>query len=265
MRTATHTRPHEEMRRDGRTIESPRDPSSMHRLRMRPVSVPGLQQEIGARGATYGWGRPARWWLLSLLSFAAGRQEASRFLREVERGETIEVTDRGRPVALLVSVPSVDRIEGLLASGRLVPAAGDLLELGQPLEPLRGAPLPSEASPRPASMSAEPTVYLDSSALVKLVVHEPESGALGRYLRRRPRRMSCALARVEVVLAVRLQGAVALTRARRVLERLSLLRLDDSLLDAAQTIGVELESVVTYDIRMTAAAIGLGLRIASPS
>ena len=181
-------------------------------------------------------------------------------------------------------VPSVDRIEGLLASGRLVPAAGDLLELGQPLEPLRGAPLPSEASPRPASMSAEPTVYLDSSALVKLVVHEPESGALGRYLRRRPRRMSCALARVEVVLAVRPQGAVALTRARRVLERLSLLRLDDSLLDAAaqldgsslrspdaihlaaaQTIGVELESVVTYDIRMTAAAIGLGLRIASPS
>src|SRR6266545_7099508 len=74
------------------------------------------------------------------------------------------------------------------------------------------------------------------------------------------------------------------SRARRVLERLSLLRLDDSLLDAAaqldgsslrspdaihiaaaQTIGVELESVVTYDIRMTAAAIGLGLRIASPS
>ncbi len=109
------------------------------------MSVPGLQQEIGARGATYGWGRPARWWLLSLLSFAAGRQEASRFLREVERGETIEVTDRGRPVALLVPVPSVDRIEGLLASGRLVPAAGDLLELGQPLEPLRGAPLPSEA------------------------------------------------------------------------------------------------------------------------
>ncbi len=133
-------------------------------------------------------------------------------------------------------------------------------------------------------MSAEPTVYLDSSALVKLVVHEPESGALGRYLRRRPRRMSCALARVEVVRAVRPQGAVALTRARRVLERLSLLRLDDSLLDAAaqldgsslrspdaihlaaaQTIGVELESVVTYDIRMTAAATGLGLRVASPS
>jgi prevent-host-death family protein len=72
------------------------------------------------------------------------RQHASRFLREVERGETIEVTDRGRPVALLVPVPNVDRIEGLLATGRLVPAAGDLLALGQPLEPAREAPLPTE-------------------------------------------------------------------------------------------------------------------------
>jgi prevent-host-death family protein len=73
------------------------------------------------------------------------RQQASRFLREVERGETIEVTDRGRPVALLVPVPNDDRLEGLLATGRLVPAAGDLLELGEPLDPARGAPLPSEA------------------------------------------------------------------------------------------------------------------------
>lgn len=73
------------------------------------------------------------------------RQQASRFLREVERGETIEVTDRGRPVALLVPVPREEGIEGLLASGRLVPAAGDLLELGQPLEPAPGAPLPGDA------------------------------------------------------------------------------------------------------------------------
>jgi prevent-host-death family protein len=73
------------------------------------------------------------------------RQQASRFLREVECGETIEITDRGRPVALLVPVPIVDRIEAFVASGRLLPAAGDLLELGPPLEPARGAPLPSEA------------------------------------------------------------------------------------------------------------------------
>jgi predicted nucleic acid-binding protein len=133
-------------------------------------------------------------------------------------------------------------------------------------------------------MSAEPAVYLDSSALVKLVVREPESSALQRYLRRRPRRVSCVLARVEVVRAVRPQGTAALTRARRVLERLNLLRLDDPLLDAAaqldsaslrsldaihlaaaQVLGAELESVVTYDVRMTGAATGLGLRVASPT
>jgi prevent-host-death family protein len=73
------------------------------------------------------------------------RQQASRFLRDVERGETIEVTDRGRPVALLVPVRNVDGFEALLASGRLVPAEADLLELGEPLEPTSGAPVPSEA------------------------------------------------------------------------------------------------------------------------
>jgi uncharacterized protein len=133
-------------------------------------------------------------------------------------------------------------------------------------------------------MSAESAVYMDSSALVKLVVREPESAALRRYLRRRPRRVSCALARVEVVRAVRSQGEAAHTRARALLERLSLLRLDDSLLDtaaqldgpslrsldanhlaAAQALGAELEGVVTYDVRMQAAANGLGLPVASPS
>ena len=71
------------------------------------------------------------------------RQQASRYLREVEQGETIEVTDRGRPVALLVPVPAESRLEQLAAGGRLAPAAADLLELGEPLEPVPQAPLPS--------------------------------------------------------------------------------------------------------------------------
>lgn len=73
------------------------------------------------------------------------RQEASRHLREVERGETIQVTDRGRPVALLVPIPRTSRIERLIADGRLVEATGDALELGAPLEPAVGAPSASEA------------------------------------------------------------------------------------------------------------------------
>lgn len=71
------------------------------------------------------------------------RQQASRYLRAVEHGETIEVTDRGRPVALLVPIPDVSRVDRLAASGRLRPAAGDALALGAPLEPAAGEALPS--------------------------------------------------------------------------------------------------------------------------
>ena len=82
-------------------------------------------------------------------------------------------------------------------------------------------------------MSAEPVVYLDSSALVKLVVREPESAALRSYLRSKASRVSSALARVEVVRAVAPHGPGATARARQVLEATSLLALDDALLDAA--------------------------------
>lgn len=57
------------------------------------------------------------------------RQHASRYLARVATGETLEITDRGRPVALLVPVRG-DQWQRLLASGRVVPptAAGDLLD-----------------------------------------------------------------------------------------------------------------------------------------
>ena len=45
------------------------------------------------------------------------RQRASEYLRRVEAGETIEVTDRGRPVALLTPVPEAPPIERLRAAG----------------------------------------------------------------------------------------------------------------------------------------------------
>lgn len=71
------------------------------------------------------------------------RQHASRYLREVQRGETIEVTDRGHPVARLVPVPRRDDLEELAASGRLVLASDDALDLGPPLQPAEGKALPS--------------------------------------------------------------------------------------------------------------------------
>ncbi len=72
------------------------------------------------------------------------RQQASRYLRDVQRGETIQVTDRGRPVAWLVPIPTGDGLNELVASGRLVPAAGNAFDLGRPLQPVEGEALPSE-------------------------------------------------------------------------------------------------------------------------
>jgi prevent-host-death family protein len=49
------------------------------------------------------------------------RQRASELLRRVAAGETIEVTDRGRPVAILQPLPNRSPIELLKATGDLLP------------------------------------------------------------------------------------------------------------------------------------------------
>ncbi len=67
------------------------------------------------------------------------RRSASAILRRVAAGETVEVTDRGRPVAVLLkTMPSgLARLE---REGLLRPAEMDLLEL-------RRIPLPPGATP----------------------------------------------------------------------------------------------------------------------
>lgn len=50
------------------------------------------------------------------------RQHASVWLREVRVGQRFEVTDRGRPVALLAPLPSGGALDRLVASGRVRPA-----------------------------------------------------------------------------------------------------------------------------------------------
>jgi prevent-host-death family protein len=47
------------------------------------------------------------------------RQHASRYLERVAAGENFEVTDRGRPVALLVPVPG-ERWQQMLAAGQVL-------------------------------------------------------------------------------------------------------------------------------------------------
>jgi prevent-host-death family protein len=70
------------------------------------------------------------------------RQRASELLRLVERGETIEITDRGRPVALLSPLPAGSPLEQLRAAGEVEPATADLDDLPPPLA-VAGAEPPS--------------------------------------------------------------------------------------------------------------------------
>lgn len=77
------------------------------------------------------------------------RQQASRWLERVAAGESFEVTDRGRPVALLVPVPRREGLERLVAAGRARRGTGGRLsDLGPPLPLLHGAEQPSEVLER---------------------------------------------------------------------------------------------------------------------
>lgn len=129
-------------------------------------------------------------------------------------------------------------------------------------------------------------LYLDSSALVKLVQREDESEALRRFLRRHRQdgRLTSALARVEVVRAVAAGGPAAIAHARRQLARVDQVGLDRELLDdaatlapgsglrsldalhlaSARSIGADLAAVITYDLRMDEAARDLGLATSAP-
>jgi prevent-host-death family protein len=74
------------------------------------------------------------------------RQRASELLRRVESGEVIEITDRGRPIAVLGPIPD-DPLARLLAVGDLVPAEREFDDLPEPL------PLAPESAP-PSSVLA---------------------------------------------------------------------------------------------------------------
>ena len=75
------------------------------------------------------------------------RQRASELLRRVEAGESIEITDRGRPVAVLAPL-AADPVEQLRASGDLHAAAGTMADLPAPLPLSPGAEAPSEVLAR---------------------------------------------------------------------------------------------------------------------
>ncbi len=127
-------------------------------------------------------------------------------------------------------------------------------------------------------------VYLDTSAFAKLVMTEPESGALIRFLRRRPLQVTATLLRTEVLRAALRVSQSHLAQARRQLAGIAFVDLGRPLLDhagtlepagirsldavhvaAALTLGDDLGEFVTYDHRMADAARQWGLAVVSPS
>lgn len=132
----------------------------------------------------------------------------------------------------------------------------------------------------------EALIYLDSSAIVKLIVPEPETGALLELLAEWPERVSSALARVEVSRAVKRAGddPISMQRTGEVLDRLGLIRIDAEVLSAAAnmpptelrtldaihlatalSLGDQLGALVAYDARLAKAAGTNGLTTLSPA
>ncbi len=71
------------------------------------------------------------------------RQNAGAVIRRAASGETIEVTEHGRPVARIVPLRGGSVLDQMIAEGRATGTRGDLLDL-KPLAPIAGKPLLSE-------------------------------------------------------------------------------------------------------------------------
>ena len=102
----------------------------------------------------------------------------------------------------------------------------------------------------------EKVLYLDSSAILKLVVAEPETGAVRGLLRSWPERVSSVIASIEVERAARRVGGGAIRRARTVLSAVGLVELDEAVVRAAATL--EPSGLRTLDAIHLASALSLG-------
>ena len=127
--------------------------------------------------------------------------------------------------------------------------------------------------------------YLDTSALVKLVVAEAETPALRAWLAESDRgAVACDLVRTELMRAVRRAAPDRVVLARQVLEGVTLTELTPAIFDAAgrldpyipRTLDAvhlaaaldlsdDLEGMVTYDDRLAAAARANGVAVTAPA
>ncbi len=80
---------------------------------------------------------------MTTVGIRALKQNASAVVAAAAAGEEVVITDRGRPVAMLVPLPT-SRLAQLAAQGRLRPALGSLEDLPPPVRLPRGARSASE-------------------------------------------------------------------------------------------------------------------------
>ena len=126
--------------------------------------------------------------------------------------------------------------------------------------------------------------FCDSSALVKLIVAEPESAALRQNLGTYSHVMASELAMVEVPRAIRRRDAGRIALAHRLIRNLETVTLNQSVIERAAALDpVELRSLdalqlacalrlaqhdpvfIAYDKRIVRAASAAGLRTLSPA
>ena len=127
--------------------------------------------------------------------------------------------------------------------------------------------------------------YLDTSALAKLVVAEPETDALRAWLAEQDRTLvSCDLTRTELTRAVRRVAPDRILNAHALLDGLTLLTLPTSVfaaagrlepderrsldaihLAAALELGDDLEALVAYDDRLQDAARLNSIEVIAPA
>lgn len=128
-------------------------------------------------------------------------------------------------------------------------------------------------------------IYLDSSALLKLLYDESESAALEAWLSERAGTpvVSSELAKVEVIRACRRVNADALPEARALLAEIDLIPLNGDVLDEAAGVGEtllrsldavhlasalsirdDLSAFIAYDHRLADAASAAGLESLCP-
>ena len=129
-------------------------------------------------------------------------------------------------------------------------------------------------------------IYLDSSALLKLLFEERESAALALWISEQAGRpmVSSELAKVEVVRATRRLNADVVPAARALISQLDLIPLSGALIEEAADTGepalrtldaihlasalsirIELTAFVAYDNRLLAAAEAAGIEPIRPS